>query len=265
MLSLVLLSSLAAAEPLKVLVLDLQAENVPESTARIVRDEIAVDMGLRSGVTFVERDLALVRAMLDQAGALQQSLDEAALAGKQRLYLSGPISSDDPARNLDLLRRAEKHLVAGARTLLGVEPGKLMIVNPGGYQNLLPRQARGNHFMWVWERVLLGNEGGNFEHVSFLGDAWTARLYREARAEASGRRLANVAVDDPRYLLKGVQESAGSRFEWMDVRAVNQARRRAGKPPVRVYEDGRLLAEDVASAPVELTTYEKRGEVTEAP
>lgn len=45
MLSLVLLSSLAGAEPLKVLVLDLQAENVPESTARIVRDEIAVDMG----------------------------------------------------------------------------------------------------------------------------------------------------------------------------------------------------------------------------
>ncbi|MBI1947334.1 MAG: hypothetical protein HYS27_16690 [Deltaproteobacteria bacterium] len=44
MLSLLLLSSLAAAEPLKVLVLDLQAENVPESTARIVRDEIAVDM-----------------------------------------------------------------------------------------------------------------------------------------------------------------------------------------------------------------------------
>lgn len=45
MLSLMLLSSLVAAEPLKVLVLDLQAENVPESTARIVRDEIAVDLG----------------------------------------------------------------------------------------------------------------------------------------------------------------------------------------------------------------------------
>ncbi|OGQ26083.1 MAG: hypothetical protein A2138_17480 [Deltaproteobacteria bacterium RBG_16_71_12] len=45
MLSLLLLSSLAAAEPLKVLVLDLQAENVPTSTARIVRDEIAVEMG----------------------------------------------------------------------------------------------------------------------------------------------------------------------------------------------------------------------------
>ncbi|MCC7072164.1 MAG: hypothetical protein IT383_12625 [Deltaproteobacteria bacterium] len=45
MLSLVLWSSLAVAEPLKVLVLDLQAENVPESTARILRDEIAVDLG----------------------------------------------------------------------------------------------------------------------------------------------------------------------------------------------------------------------------
>lgn len=44
MLPLLLLSSLAAAEPLKVLVLDLRFEDVPESTARIVRDEIAVDM-----------------------------------------------------------------------------------------------------------------------------------------------------------------------------------------------------------------------------
>lgn len=44
MLSLLFLSSLAAAEPLKVLVLDLRFEAVPESTARIVRDEIAVDM-----------------------------------------------------------------------------------------------------------------------------------------------------------------------------------------------------------------------------
>ena len=45
MLPLLLLSSLAAAEPLKVLILDLRFDNVPESTARIVRDEIAVDMG----------------------------------------------------------------------------------------------------------------------------------------------------------------------------------------------------------------------------
>lgn len=44
MLSLLLVSSLIAAEPLKVLVLDLRFEAVPESTARIVRDEIAVDM-----------------------------------------------------------------------------------------------------------------------------------------------------------------------------------------------------------------------------
>lgn len=45
MLPFLLFSSLIAAEPLKVLVLDLRFEEVPESTARIVRDEIAVDMG----------------------------------------------------------------------------------------------------------------------------------------------------------------------------------------------------------------------------
>jgi TolB-like protein len=39
------LLSLVGAEPLKVLVLDLRADSVPEGTARIVRDEIAVDMG----------------------------------------------------------------------------------------------------------------------------------------------------------------------------------------------------------------------------
>jgi TolB-like protein len=36
---------LLSAEPMKVLVLDLRAESVPEQTARLIRDEIAVDMG----------------------------------------------------------------------------------------------------------------------------------------------------------------------------------------------------------------------------
>ncbi|MDP2345658.1 MAG: hypothetical protein Q8O67_32240 [Deltaproteobacteria bacterium] len=40
-----LLASLATAEPLKVLVLDLSAEGVPTSTASLVRDEITVSLG----------------------------------------------------------------------------------------------------------------------------------------------------------------------------------------------------------------------------
>ena len=88
----------------------------------------------------------------------------------------------------------------------------------------------------------------------FLGDAWTQRLYRESTGKSR--------VDDPRYVAKGSMESAGSRFEWMDVRAANQARARAGKPLLRIYEDGRELPPAVAGAKVQLTTYEKRGEGT---
>src|SRR5262249_27114907 len=119
----------------------------PQADAFFKTPGAKAQMALRSGVTWTESDPALIRSMVDQVSGLQRSPADAARAGKQRLYLSGPISSDDTAKNLDLLARAAKRL----------ERPNLYIVNPGEYQELLPPSAGGNHFMWVWERVLSGN------------------------------------------------------------------------------------------------------------
>lgn len=168
--------------------------------------------------------------------------------GKLIGYISTPLSSLEGAyygvnadTAADVKSRLEKQY--GADFLWMLNPGANSLLPPD--ESLLPRNATGADFMWMWTRVLEGPDGlgRDFDWVYFVGPsdfAVTLKLAGGDDMRALNAYYDKRALTDPGikqidrdkfrayYALRAaVTYSYGSHDEWNIARAINAKRREA--------------------------------------
>jgi hypothetical protein len=168
--------------------------------------------------------------------------------GKLIGYISTPLSSLEGAyygvnadAAVDLKSRLEKQY--GSDFLWMLNPGASFLLPPD--ENILPRNATGADFMWMWTRVLEGPDGlgRDFDWVYFVGPSDFATFLKLPGVDdmrALNAYYDKRAVTDPGIkqvdrdkfrayygLRAAVTYSYGSHDEWNIARAINAKRREA--------------------------------------
>ncbi|WP_407154856.1 hypothetical protein [Bradyrhizobium sp. STM 3557] len=153
-------------------------------------------------------------------------------------------------------------------------PRDVWILNPGATDFVLPADADGADYMWMWTQVLEGTDGlGAFDFVYFTGPSDFARHFGlDGRADLEKLDTAydNLVKTKPEMASKvdkrafrdyyglraSVSFSVGSHDEWNIVRAINAKRRDGDKvsgiaKQMGVFFDGKPAAPGLFEASID--------------
>lgn len=152
-------------------------------------------------------------------------------------------------------------------------PRDVWILNPGAPDFVLPGDADGADYMWMWSQVLEGTDGlGAFDFVYFTGPSDFARHFGlDGRADLEkldtaydnliktkpemASKVEKRAFRDYYGLRASVSFSVGSHDEWNIVRAINAKRRDGDKvsgiaKQMGVFFDGKPAAPGLFEASI---------------